>query len=136
MTRVLLTILTALAMVALPMLMPATVFADDVRLEADLSPTDVDPGASGRARFESDRYDTQFRVEVQNVSVTDTVDVFVNGDFVGTIVLNYLGQGELDLDARNGDTVPALQDGDEVEVVDAADDTTLILVGILNQRRH
>jgi hypothetical protein len=123
-------------MIAVLMLMPATVFADEVRREADLSATDVDPGASGRARFESRQDRAEFRVQVDNVSVTDAVDVFVNGDFVGTIVLDDRGDGELDLNTRDGDTVPTLQDGDEVEVVDAADDTTLILVGILSQGRH
>jgi len=136
MTRATLTILAALTMIAVLMLMPATVFADEVRREADLSATDVDPGASGRARFESRQDRAEFRVQVDNVSVTDAVDVFVNGDFVGTIVLDDRGDGELDLNTRDGDTVPTLQDGDEVEVVDAADDTTLILVGILSQGRH
>jgi hypothetical protein len=57
------------------------------------------------------------------------VDVFVNGNFVGTITLDSNGNGELDLNTANGDMVPNLHNGDEIEVYDAADDVTLILLG-------
>jgi hypothetical protein len=108
---------------------------DEVRLEAALTPTAVDPGAFGEARFESRSDRSELRVEVDDISVTDEVDVFVNGSFIGTIVLDDDGGGRLDLNSQNGDAVPALRDGDEIEVVDANDGVTLILSGILRPRR-
>ena len=44
-----------------------------------------------------------------------SVDVFANGDFIGTIALDDSGSGALNLDTDNGDDVPTLQDGDDIE---------------------
>jgi plastocyanin len=102
---------------------------DPVILVGSLNPTDIDPNASGDASFEMVPYRSTFGVTVANVSSTNAVDVFVNGNFVGTISLDADGNGALNLNTDNGDMVPALQDGDEVEIFDAADDVTLILIG-------
>jgi hypothetical protein len=72
-----------------------------------------------------------FHVKVRNISSTGAVDVFVNLNLVGSITLDASGDGELLLDTQHGDHVPALQTGDEIEVVDADDDATLILIGDL-----
>jgi hypothetical protein len=125
----------ALTTLTLLMTVVTTVSADHnrVRLEAILSSTAADPDAEGRARFESRPDRAQFRVEVENISVTDTVDILVNGNLIATVSLDN-GFGELDLNTQDGDTVPALKAGDEVEVVDATDGVTLILVGTLSPR--
>jgi plastocyanin len=101
-----------------------------VSLAATLDPTNIDPNASGEADYQKGRDGADFTVTVADISSTDVVDVFINGNFVGTIFLN-AGGGQLILDTQNGDFVPDLQEGDEVEVVDANDDSTLILVGTL-----
>jgi hypothetical protein len=101
-----------------------------VRLTATLSPTNIDPDASGEADYEKRPAGAAFSVTVAGVSSTNLVDVFVNRNFVGTIFLS-AGGGQLILDTRNGDFVPDLREGDEVEVYDATDDSTLILVGTL-----
>jgi hypothetical protein len=49
-------------------------------------------------------------------------------------VLSNDGDGRLELNSQNGDPVPALRAGDDVEVVDANDGETLLL-GILQSRR-
>src|SRR5262245_33787179 len=124
------------ALAAVPSAVPARDGGrDEVRLEAALDPTAVDPNASGRARFESRPDRSELQVDVDDISVTDEVDVFVNGSFIGTIALDDDGGGRLELNSRNGDAVPALRDGDEIEVVDANDGVTLILSGILRPRR-
>jgi plastocyanin len=103
---------------------------DPVNLAGSLAATDPDdPDAAGTATFNMVPYRSTFDLLVQNVVSTTAVDVFVNGNFVGTIGLDASGNGELFLDTDNGDTVPALQNGDEIEVYDAADDATLILIG-------
>jgi plastocyanin len=104
--------------------------AQPMELAATLSPTDVDPDASGMANFEMRPNRASF-----SVGVTTAVDVFINGHPVGTIVLDPDGAGTLMLDTQQGDAVPPLQDGAEVEVLDANDDMTLILVGTLESGR-
>jgi plastocyanin len=102
---------------------------DPVILTGSLNPADIDPNASGEASFEMVPYRSTLSVVVAAVSSTGVVDVFVNGNFIGTIFLDGNGNGELDLNTDNGDSVPDLQDGDEIEVYDASDDATLILIG-------
>jgi hypothetical protein len=107
---------------------------DQVRLEATLYATPDDPDALGEARFESRPDRRELRIDVGGVSITGAVDVFVNGTFLGTIGLDNQGRGRLELKTRDGDTVPLLADGDEIDVVDAADNETLILSGALQSR--
>lgn len=131
-----LTIMAGLAAFALLVVLPFRGFAGDgdqnrVRLEVRLTATDAAPGASGSARFEMRQDRRELRVEVEDVVSTDAADVFVNGDFIGAIVLNG-GRGQLELNSRNGDQVAILQDGDEIEIVDATDDATLLLFGTLS----
>lgn len=103
---------------------------DPVTLSGPLASQDADdPDAVGQATYVMRPDHSTLSVAVGGVVSTATLDVFVNGNFVGTITLDGDGNGELDLDSANGDNVPALQDGDEIEVYDAADDATLILLG-------
>jgi plastocyanin len=102
---------------------------DPVQLSGTLFPPDPASAATGQAADEMRPYRTTLSVGVANVTTTTSVDVFVNGSFIGNIVLDGSGNGELDLNTNNGDMVPTLQDGDEIEVYDAADDTTLIVIG-------
>jgi len=103
--------------------------SDPVILAGSLSPTDIDPQASGNATFVMVPYRMTFSVTVQGVSSTDTLDMSVNGTFINTIALDAEGNGALNLNTDNGDMVPVLMDGDEVEIVDPADSVTLILIG-------
>lgn len=127
--------LLRLATLTLFTALPTTVRADQtrVRLETDLSPTAAAPDAEGHARFESRPDRARFRVEVEEVSVTSAVNVLVNGNLVGVLILDH-GFGELDLNSRDGDAVPTLQAGDEVDLVDAADGSTLLLSGVFSPK--
>jgi len=109
---------------------------DTVVLWAPLVPPDLH-GGIGQVNYEMRRDRTTLSVAVTHVNSAAALDVFVNnGDFIGTIFLDpRSGNGELDLDTDNGDIVPTLQAGDEIEVFDAADDTTLLLIGHLRSRR-
>ena len=104
--------------------------ADVVHLSGTLFPPDPASAASGKVTYFMQPGRATLSVTAANVIRADAVDVFVNGDFIGTIALDPTnGSGSLNLDTDNGDDVPTLQDGDEIEVFDAADDTRLILIG-------
>ncbi len=139
MRRVQWTAAAALAALALVAALPLRGFADgdgdgrnrgEVRLEAALTPTRADPQASGRVEFEKRPGRKELRVDVQNITSTDVVDVFANGRFLGRIELRG-GSGRLELNTQNGDHVPKLRAGERVRVLDARDDMRVILVGTL-----
>ena len=94
--------------------------ADGVHLRGTLFPFDPTRPDTGQVVYDMqpDRATLSVAVKVIHAS---TVDVFVNGDFIGTIALDPTSnKGELDLDTDNGDDVPTLQNGDEIEVFDGA----------------
>lgn len=86
----------------------------------------------GNAEFRSDsRGRTSFKVEVENVNLPDgTLDVSVQSGGVTTPVGHIklrAGEGELELNSQDGDTVPTVQKGDMVMVSNAG---TTILAGV------
>ena len=107
---------------------------DQVKLKGILSASSVDPGARGRGTFEMRPYRAKLHVRARAVTSTSSVDVFVNGNFVANLPLDANGNGDLKLNTEHGDAVPELQDGDEIEVYDAADDATLIFIGNVHTR--
>jgi hypothetical protein len=133
------TVTAALAALALIAALPRCGFADgdgdgrnqrEVRLEAALTPTHADPRASGRVEFEKRSGRKDLRVDVQDITSTDVVDVFADGRFLGQIALRG-GSGRLELNSQNGDHVPNLRAGERVRVLDAGDNAKVILVGTL-----
>jgi plastocyanin len=108
---------------------------DPVKLRTPLFAADPDdPNAFGDGAFQMRPNRAGFLVNVTGVTSTAGVDVFVNGNFVGSIALDATGAGELFLDTELGDTVPPLQAGDVIAVYDMVDDTTLILFGTLGTK--
>ena len=83
---------------------------DEVRLEAVITGTEVDPGAFGRARFEARPDRARFEVRVEGITQAQTVFVVIE-DVVGMIVLDDQGRGELRLETDRGDAVPNVEDG-------------------------
>ena len=80
----------------------------------------------GNAEFRSDsKGRMRFKVEVENVNLpaSTMLDVSVqhNGikQTVGQIKLSAVGEGELELESQDGDTVPSVQTGDMVTVSNA-----------------
>lgn len=76
----------------------------------------------GNAEFRMDaKGRTSFKVEVEHVNLPATVlDVMLTdggvSTLVGHITLNAFGEGELELQSQDGDTVPAVVKGDVVTV--------------------
>ena len=92
---------------------PASV-KPDTRLEGRLSaaPSGLQ---SGKAKFESRDDRTRFSCEVEDVAADGEYTVKHNGATVGTISVA-LGFGDLNLDTRDGQSVPNMMDGDSIEV--------------------
>lgn len=100
-----------------------------VRREINLSGDDINGVTpKGEAEFRVRGQQTKFKVEVEHVSLPDgtVLTVKVNDNTVGTLTLN-LGTGELELNSNDGDTVPAVQTGDQVTVTDSSG--TVLLSG-------
>ena len=98
------------------------------RLEVNLTSTSADPLASGKAKFEERSDRTRFSTEAEDVTASGPLTVKVNGSMVGSMNV-VAGVGDLNLDTRDGQSVPAMNVGDTVEVFDAAG--VLILSGTL-----
>jgi hypothetical protein len=80
----------------------------------------------GNAEFRMDQKGrTSFKVEVENVNLPagTVLDVTLTDagtpTVVGHITLNAFGEGELELQSQDGDTVPAAVKGDIVTVLNA-----------------
>ena len=114
------------------------------KLIAELTATDADPLASGKAKWE-ERFDGAV-LERRRTS-TEVEDVATTGDHMVrvtrgnppvavatmTVSVDALGFGDLNLDSRDGDTVEVLAEGDLVEVLNPASD--VILTGTLQLKQ-
>ena len=107
---------------------------DETKLETRLiSTSEGEPLASGKAKFEMRPDRIRLSVEVEDVFATEEVEVFVNGASIGTVAIDAAGGADINLDSRDGDTVPILEAGDLVEVR-ATSDGALILSGMLEPK--
>ncbi len=121
------------------------VFAGDneTRLETRLTSTAEGPAkrvqpaapalASGKAKFEMRPDRIRLSVEVEDVVASEEVEVFVNGASIGTVAIDAAGGADINLDSRDGDSVPILKAGHLVEVR-ATSDGALILSGMLESK--
>src|SRR5262245_22451800 len=76
------------------------------------------PGLNFRPSPETD---AELKVDVNNSTANHVVEMMTNDVPVGEITLDQLGEGALQLDARDGDKVPSAQARDVIEVVDVED---------------
>ena len=89
--------------------------AAEIRLQAPLAATRVDQLASGTARWESRPDRVTFTCEVEDITTTGSHQVLVNGVLVGSVSV-VAGLGDLNMDSRDGDTIPTMNVGDRVQV--------------------
>ncbi len=88
----------------------------------------------GSADFRTSTLDSRLTVDVEDVNLPAGTKLHVLVMHasvtanIGSITLNAFGEGELDLDSRVGDTVPALLKGDVIIITDNAN--TPILAGV------
>lgn len=85
----------------------------ETRLEARMN-----PGADGKAKFEERDDRTRLSVEIEGQVANTTYEIFIDGDSIGIFTTNAVGFADLNLDSRDGDSVPSVNAGDLVEVKD------------------
>ncbi|MFQ5782399.1 MAG: hypothetical protein ACE5GR_05025, partial [Nitrosopumilus sp.] len=90
---------------------------DKVEFQAEL--VDNDGKDNGEADFKQRNDRMKLSVEIEDQTPDSTFDVLVAGVSVGQITTDEDGEGELDLDSRDGDNVPPVADGDDIEVSNA-----------------
>jgi hypothetical protein len=91
------------------------VSTEDTRIESRMTATAVDPIASGTSRWESRPDRVTFTCEVEDVATSGAHEVRVNGLLVGIVDI-VAGFGDLNLDSRNGDSIPTVRSGDKIQV--------------------
>ena len=80
----------------------------------------------GKAKYEERASGRKkLTVEVEHILNTTNIDVFVDGNSVGTAAL-VAGTVQIELDTENADTVPTMTEASVVEVFDADTDVKLL----------
>jgi hypothetical protein len=80
--------------------------------------SDAYPKAKGSAKYRDRGGEQEFQVEVENVKklAGERLNVFVGGKKVGSLKINNLGAGRLELNSTRGDKVPNISGGSKVQV--------------------
>jgi hypothetical protein len=87
-------------------------------LKISLQGSNAYPNAKGSAKYRNRGGEQEFQVEVENVKqlAGQKLIVFVSGKKVGTLKINDLGAGRLNLNSTQGDRVPRIESGSKVQV--------------------
>jgi hypothetical protein len=130
---------TALALMA-GLLLSGAAFADsknETRLRTQLTGNAIGgktPEGHADFRMDTSRGRTRLNVEVEHVNLpagtvlTVMITHGTSTTSVGTFTLDAFGEGELELNSQDGDTVPAVVTGDMVTVRNG---TTAVVAGVL-----
>jgi hypothetical protein len=105
---------------ALLFILPATALAYGVILQGDLMGATATSG-HGTVYYKGNEKLTHasLRINLESVLNVDTVLVVIHGQPVATIALDANGNGSLHLATAHGDSIPALQAGDVVDIYSA-----------------
>ncbi len=121
----------AVLVVVLGMNLPVFAGGNRTKLETRLTSTaEGEQLASGKAKFEMRSNRIRLSVEIEDFVATEAVEVFANGASIGMAAIDAAGGADINLDSRDGDSVPILEAGDLIEVR-ATSDGALILSGTL-----
>ncbi|MDX6534290.1 MAG: hypothetical protein QOF68_2034 [Gaiellales bacterium] len=79
---------------------------------------DAYPSATGKAKYKKDGSNRELEVEVQHIRslAGKRVNVFVNGNKIGSPLVNRFGNANLNRDTQLGQAVPNIVDGSTVRV--------------------
>ncbi len=91
--------------------------SNDSRVEIALAGTADFPESDGKARFRDRGGERELQIEVEDAPTNVQVSFLVGGDTVGTATTNATGDGRLNLNTDQGDTVPASVAGLTVKVL-------------------
>ena len=94
--------------------------SDDQRIT--LTGSAAFPNAKGTAKYRDRGGEREFQVEVENVRrlAGRTLSVFVNGNKVGSMTVNTLGEARFNRNTDLGQRVPVIRSGSRVQVKTAA----------------
>lgn len=116
-----------LAAVTLLAALPAVALAGAIWLRCGL---EAPPGVTGRGfvDYRTDGVDNRLRLRVWGLASLnlDSVDVFIDEQYLASFDLNDRGHGKLHLSTRHGDDVPYLREGDVVAIRDPNTGGTLL----------
>ena len=102
------------------------------RFRGELRGTTAEPLAGGNAKWEMRPDRVKFSCECEDLAVASEIFVFVEGEFIGSAVVDAFGVADLNLDTRDGQQVPEMFALDHVDVFDEAGNW--ILYGTLRNR--
>jgi hypothetical protein len=76
------------------------------------------PGANGKAVYKVDGSERELQIEVEDLNSLKgkRVNVFVNGNKVGSPLVNSLGEARIERNTDRGQTVPVITTGSTVRV--------------------
>lgn len=76
------------------------------------------PAANGKAKYKKDGTNREFQVEVEDINRLrgQRVNVFVNGNKIGSPLVNRFGEARLNRDTQLGQSVPNIVSGSRVTV--------------------
>ena len=123
-------VLLALALAAMAAVAgPASAAAPGTRLQAALHGSSAFPNANGKADFRQRGDERELQVEVEDAKplAGTSLKVFVDGRLAGMMRINRLGNGNLNRNTENGQSVPAVHVGSKVRVRTAGG--TLVVSG-------
>jgi hypothetical protein len=84
----------------------------------NLSPSSAFPSAKGYAKYKNRNDEREFEVELEHLSQLSNqrLAVCVNNSRVGSLKINSLGHGELNLNSESKDNVPAIAKNSRVQI--------------------
>jgi hypothetical protein len=107
---------TAMSLLIFGIVQNASATSSEIRMLADLNPTDGGIAADGRADYRERGNSMRLNVEVEDVSPNTTFTVEISGNTLGTITTNSFGTAELELNTNDGQVVPKVLRGDLVQI--------------------
>src|ERR671914_2592318 len=118
--------MAAMSLLIFGILQNANATSSEIRMLADLNPpTNVVGGetavaaaaaADGRADYRERGNSMRLNVEVEDVSPNSTFTIEISGNTLGTITTNSFGTAELELNTNDGQGVPKILRGDQVQI--------------------
>jgi paraquat-inducible protein B len=107
---------TAMSLLIFGIVQNASATSSEIRMLADLNPTDGGIAADGRADYRERGNSMRLNVEVEDVSPNTTFTVEISGNTLGTITTNSFGTAKLELNTNDGQVVPKVLRGDLVQI--------------------
>ncbi len=101
------------------------------KIEFPLLSTEIDPDASGEAEYKVRPDRTRLKIEVEDITSTNTVSFVIDGVLLDAVLelgdnKDDEGEDEFKLDSKKGDEVPVVTEDSVIEVVNA--DTLEVLL--------